>query len=54
MLYAIHLVILFTISTGTDTGNIYKKKEGSKRVGGWGIYIVNLVAKLIDIYHTLL
>ena len=29
-LYAIYLVTLFTTSTGTDTGNIYKKKEGKK------------------------
>ena len=29
-------------------------KKGSKRVGGRGIYIINLVIRLIDIYHILL
>ena len=29
-------------------------KKGSKRVGGRGIYIINLVTKLTGIYYTLL
>ena len=32
----------------------YYIKKGSKTVRGWGIYIINLVAKLTDIYHILL
>ena len=29
-------------------------EKKNKRAGGWGIYIINLVARLIDIYYTLL
>ena len=32
----------------------YYIKKRSKRAGGWGIYIINLVARLTGIYYALL